>query len=303
MSRYLRTACSAALLLANSALAQSSGDPKSPAMEIKPAVIPPMPAEVKADRAESLPHELEGVGITEQLGKQVPLELTFTDSEGRAVRLRDYFDGRRPVVLNLGYFGCPMLCGLVLDGLIEAMQEIPLSVGEDFTVLTLSIDASEKAVIAQLGKQNAVRKLGQSEAAKAWHFLSGSEENIRKLTDAVGFGFKWNERRKEYAHAAALIILTPEGTVSRYLYGVQFPAKTVRLSLVEASQGKIGTTLDQLLLYCFHYDAAERVYALAAMNLMRLAGGVTVLALGSGIGLALIRERRRRRVLEPTVEA
>ncbi|MCO6436286.1 MAG: SCO family protein [Phycisphaerae bacterium] len=284
ISNACRGAILIAAVLAHCAWAQTEIETPSPA-----------PAVAKSDRIESVPDELEGVGITEHLGTKIPLALTFTDSEGRTFKLADAFDGKRPVVLNLGYYGCPMLCGLVLDGLLDAMKEIPLSVGKDYVVLTLSIDPTEKAVIARMGKQKAIQKLGQPEAAAAWQFLSGDAENIQKLTDAVGWGFKWNERRQEFAHTAALVVLTPDGVVSRYLYGVQFPPKTLRLSLVEASEGKIGSTLDQILLFCFHYDATDGTYSLAAMNVMRLAGVVTALALGSGIGLAVWRERRRGR--------
>jgi len=254
-----------------------------------------MPAKPKMDRAEPLPGELEGVGITEQLGKVAPLDLTFTDSAGKPVALRQYFRQNRPVILNLGYFGCPMLCGLVMNGLLEAMREIDMMPGRDYDVLSISFDPSETSVLARLKKQNYIKEFGHPEAAGGWHFLVGDEQSTKKLTEAVGYGFKWNAPRGEFAHAAVIIVLTPDGTVSRYLYGVQFPPRTLRLSLVEASQGKIGSTLDRILLYCFHYDAGAGEYTPAAMNIMRLGGGVTAAALAGLIGFALLREAHCRK--------
>jgi protein SCO1/2 len=250
---------------------------------------------VKTDRAEPLPGELEGVGLTEKLGDSIPLDLKFTDSNGNPVTLKKYFDQGRPVILNLGYFGCPMLCGVIMNGMLEAMQETPMMPGEDYEVLTISFDPSEAPVLARLKKQNYIKEFGNPQAASGWHFLVGKQDAISRLTDSVGYEFKWNERRGEFAHPSALVILTPEGRISRYLYGVRFPSTTFRLSLVEASEGKIGSTLDQLILYCFHYDDGVGQYTPAAINIMRLGGGITAIVLISLIGAALIREMRRRR--------
>ncbi len=250
---------------------------------------------VKSDRAEPLPGELEGVGLTEKPGESIPLDIKFTDSNGNPVTLEKYFNQERPVILNLGYFGCPMLCGVIMNGLLEAMQETPMMPGEDYEVLTVSFDPSEAPVLARLKKQNYIKEFGTPEAASGWHFLVGKQEAIERLTDSVGYGFKWNERRGEFAHPSVLVILTPDGRISRYLYGVRFPPTTFRLSLVEASEGKIGSTLDRLILYCFHYDAGAGQYTPAAMNIMRLGGGVTVIIVGSLIVAALVRETRRRR--------
>lgn len=248
-----------------------------------------------AQAADKMPAELEGVGITEKLGEVIPLDLSFTDENGKPVTLRDYFSSGKPVILNLGYFGCPMLCGLVMNGMTDAIKDISLAPGTDYTVLSISFDPSETHTLARVKKQNYIRELGKPTAAAGWHFLTGSEANIKAITDAVGFQFKWVEARREFAHAAGIIVLTPQGKLSRYLYGTTFPPQTVRLTLVEAAEGKIGTTIDQFLLFCLQYDGDQHRYAIAAMNIMRLGGLITVVAIGSWIFLALRRERRRVR--------
>ncbi len=244
-------------------------------------------------RAEALPEDLEGVGIEEHLDAPLPLDTVFTDELGREVTLRQYFDGERPVVLNLGYYSCPMLCGLVLNGLVDAMQELSWTCGEDYRVVTLSIDPTETHTLASLKKANAVRELGRPEAAAGWCFLTGREEPIHAVSDAAGFMFRWNEKRQQYAHAAVLVVCTPDGRVSRYLYGIQFDPQTLRLSLVEAADGKAGSSFDRLLLFCFHYDAEEGRYGPEARNLMKAGGLVTVLLLG-GILTGFWRRERRR---------
>jgi protein SCO1/2 len=244
-------------------------------------------------RAEALPDDLEGVGIEEHLDAALPLDTVFTDELGREVTLRQYFDGERPVILNLGYYSCPMLCGLVLNGLVDAMQKLSWTCGEDYRVVTLSIDPTETHTLASLKKANAVRELGRPEAAAGWCFLTGREEPIHAVSDTAGFMFRWNEKRQQYAHAAALIVCTPDGRVSRYLYGIQFDPQTLRLSLVEAADGKAGSSFDRLLLYCFHYDAEEGRYGPEARNLMKAGGLVTVLLLG-GILTGFWRRERRR---------
>jgi len=220
---------------------------------------------------------------------------TFRDEDGREVRLGDFFRAGKPVILNLGYYGCPMLCGLVANGLVAGLKDLPWNAGQEFGVVTVSIDPNETPTLARLKKQSYLRELGRPVAAAGWHFLTGREADIRALTEAVGFGFRWNEERREFAHAAVLIVLTPQGTVSRYLYGIEFDARTLRLSLVEAAEGKVGSPLDRILLYCFHYDASERRYALAAVKLMRAGGLVTALAVTGALTLLWRREKRRRR--------
>ncbi len=245
-----------------------------------------------AERMEPLPKQLEGVGITEHPGAQVPLDLEFVAEDGKPVRLRSYFDGTKPVILNLGYYRCPMLCGLVLSGLLQGLKETAWSVGREFEVVTVSIDPLETPTLARLKKESYLAEYGRPGAAAGWHFLTGREESIRKLADAVGFGYRYVPERGEYAHAAVLFMATPDGHIARYLYGVLYAAGTLRMALTEAGQGKVGTTADRILLTCFHYDAEQGRYVVAAMTLMRTGGGVTVLVVG---GWLLARWRRDAR--------
>ncbi len=250
-----------------------------------------------AQRAEPLPAELAGVGIEEHLGDRVPLDAAFRDEAGREVTLGTYVDGSRPVILNLMYMGCPMLCGLVSNGLIDALKQIDHTAGGEFGVLSVSIDPTETPALAAVKHQSYIQQYGRPGAGQGWHVLTGDETNIRRLTEAVGFGYRWNEERQEFAHAAVIIVLMPDGAVSRYLYGVQYEPRTLKLSLVEAADGKTGSTLDKFLLFCFHYDATTGRYGPVALNIMKVAGGVTVLVI---VGLVLtLRRRERRRTALP----
>jgi len=257
----------------------------------------------RAERAEPLPEELEGVGVSERLGQQVPLDLAFTDEDGRPVKLGNYFQAGRPVLLDLGYYRCPMLCNLVLNGFIEGLREVPTWVpGDNFEVVVVSVDPLETAKLAKLKKQNYVREYGRPESASGWHFLTGSPESIAALTEAVGFRYKWVEDRNEYAHAAVLVTLTPKGEVARYLYGVMFDPRTIRLSLAEASEGRSLSALDQLLLYCYHYDPTSRSYSFAAINIMRAGGVLALIVIGTTLASFWMRESRRRRAAAVTAE-
>lgn len=246
-------------------------------------------------RGEPLPAELIDVGIEEKLGNQVPLDLKFRDENGQEVTLARYFDGRRPVILNLGYMGCPMLCGLVTNGLLDAMKAMQQTAGEDYLVLSVSIDHTETPILARAKKQGYLQIYDRPSGAQGWPWLTGEEDQIRGLTDAVGFGFAWNERRQEYAHAAVLVVLAPDGKVMRYLYGIEFVPRTLQLSLVEASQGQTGSSLDRFLLFCFHFDASAGRYGPAAMNIMKAGGAMTMLVLGGMILGLRLRERRAAR--------
>lgn len=239
--------------------------------------------------------ELEGVGITEHLGGAVPMDLEFVDDEGRTVTLGDYFDGTRPVILTMNYSSCPMLCSLHLNGLVDGMKELPLSIGEEFEVVTVSLDPLETTTLARKTKQRYLSAYGREGAGEGWHFLTGKQSAIRALADTIGFGYRYVETRKEYAHTAATFVLAPEGTLSRYLYGVIYEPKTLRLSLVEASEGKIGSTIDRLILFCFHYDATEGRYGPAAIKIMQAGGGLTLLVLGLGLLRFWRREVKTRR--------
>lgn len=242
------------------------------------AIVVALPA--AAQRKEPLPTDLEGVGITEHLGAKLPLDLEFRDEDGATVRLGRYFNGQRPVILTLGYYRCPMLCTLVLNSLVDGLKDLPWTPGREFEIVTVSIDPTETPTLAKLKKQNYLEEYARPGAAVGWHFLTGREENIRKLADTVGFRYRYIEERSQYAHAAAIFVVTPDGRMAKVLYGVVYQPKTVRLALTEAGEGKIGTTADQLLLYCFHYDAQEGRYVLAATNLMRFGGATTALVVG-----------------------
>jgi protein SCO1/2 len=236
------------------------------------------------------PKDLQDVGIVEQSGAQVPLDLPFVDSDGRALQLRDVFDGKRPVLLTLNYSNCPMLCSLQLTGLFDALHEMPWNLGENFQMVTVSIDPAEVPQRAQLTKQKYLKMYGRAGVAGGWRCLTGKEGDIRQLADAVGFHYRRVPETGEYAHAAGVMVLTPEGRVSRYLYGVVYDPQTIRLSLVEAADGKIGSPLDQVLLYCFHYDETKGRYGTAATTVVRIGGVLTVL----GIGCMVLVFRRRK---------
>jgi protein SCO1/2 len=242
--------------------------------------------------------QLEGVGIVEHLDESIPLVLNFTDDNGKLIHLQQLFDGTHPVVLSLNYSSCPMLCGMKLRGMLEALSGMSLEAGRDYHIVSVSIDPLETPMQARLAKQGYVRQFGKG-SDNGWHFLTGRESQIRALADAVGFQYRYIPERREYAHAAAFMICTPDGRLSRYLYGVQFDKKTVQLSLVEAAQGKIGTTLDQVLLFCFHYDANSGNYAPAAVNLMKFGGATTVLAVLAFV----IPWRRKTRLSRVSVES
>ncbi len=269
-------------------------------------MVAPKPGDLKTDvaptefnRAEKLPKQLEGVGIKERVNHPLPLDVTLTDERGEPVKLGKYFgDGKKPVVLNLGYYGCPMLCGLVTNGLVDMVKQIGWTPGDEFEIVTLSIDPAEKFPLALAKKRAVMEAIAMPAAASGWHFLTGDEKSIQQVADAVGFGFKWDPAQQQYAHTAALILLTPDGRVSRYLYGIRYGPKTARLSLVEASNGKVGSSLDQVILMCFHYNPSDGNYSFAAMNLMRFAGIVTVLFVAGGITTLLRREMRSRRLAE-----
>lgn len=260
-----------------------------------PSELAQTPLDERPGRAEPMPPEKQGIGIDERSGQPLPLDLTFTNEMGKAVALRDYFDGARPVVLQLSYFECPMLCGLVSEGLLASLEALSLDMGVDYRVINLSFDPSELPEVAYLKKKNFVEAFDRADPA-AWHFLTGEQPAIDALTAAVGFRYKWVEAQQQFSHPAAIIVLTPDGTISRYLYGVRFDARTLRLSLVEASEGKVGTTLDKFLLACFHFDGRTGRYALAAMNLMR-AGALLTVVVVAVVVLRLLRRERSARAI------
>jgi len=254
------------------------------------AVAPMAAAQV----AGPVPEPLQDVGVDEHLGATLPLDLEFRDEQGDTVTLRQFFDRGRPVLLTLNYYKCPMLCGLQLNGLATGLEELDWTPGAEFEVVTVSINPLETPALATEKKQNYIGKMGRPAAAAGWHFLTGREPEIRALADAVGFRYALDPETGEYAHAAAIMVATPDGTVVRYLYGIEYPAKHLRLALLEAADGTIGSPFDRLVLYCYHYDPSSRRYAPVAMNIMRVGGGLTVLVLGLTLGMLWARETVRR---------
>ncbi len=249
-----------------------------------------------AQRNDRLPEVIDGVGVTENRDVQIPLDLPFTDSTGRKVTLAEVFDGTLPVVLTMNYSDCPKLCSVQINALVEAMRNVSWDLGDKYRVLTVSIDPLETPERAQLTRQKYLRDYGRSGSGAGWQFyVSRNEADIRKLADTVGFHYRYIPDRKEYNHVAVLMICTPEGRVSRYLGGVNYDPNTLRLSLLEASEGKIGSPMDQFLLYCFHYDPAEGRYAPIAFRFVQLGGALTVLVLGGVLSVFWLRERRSPR--------
>ena len=235
---------------------------------------------------------LKDVRIDQRLDAAIPLDLAFVDEAGRDVTLGQYF-GKRPVVLALVYYQCPMLCTLVLEGFTSAIGTLNLTAGKDFDVVAVSFNPGEPPSLAANSKAGIVRRYARSGTESGFHFLTGRQEAIKALADAVGFHYAWDPAINQYAHPAAVTVLTPGGHVSRYLFGVDFAPRDVRLALVEASEGKVGTVLDQALLYCYHYDPFTGKYGLALMSVIRLGGVLTLGVVGASIFLALRRERRQ----------
>jgi protein SCO1/2 len=256
--------------------------------------------------ANTTPPELVGVDIAEHLGQPLPRDARFRDSDGKAVRLGDYFDGKRPTLFVFAYHTCPMLCSLVLDATVKTLNDVAWTVGEQFDVVSVSIDPNDtpesatkkRAQVVSAYGRNAFAK-GAAESTRGWHFLVGDEENIRRVTDAMGFRYRYDAQQKQYAHPAAIYLVTPDGHIARYLYGIQFDPNDVRLGLLEASAGRSMTTTDRLLLFCYHYDPQGRHYSIVAMNVMRLGGGVTGILIGSFLAIMWVRERRRRAASPP----
>jgi protein SCO1/2 len=244
-----------------------------------------------AQRKEPKPAILEGVDVTEHPNVQIPLDLEFFDSKGKKVLLGKYFDGTRPVILTLNYSDCPKLCSVQLNGLVDAMKNMTWDAGDQYDVVTVSIDPLETTDRARLTKQSYVQKYARPGGGEGWHFLVGRQEEITKLADTVGFGYRLVD--KQYIHAAVLFVCTPDGRVSRYIYKVEYDPQTLRLSLYEAGQGKVGSPMDQVLLYCFHYDPSTGRYGPEAFNLMRAGGALTVVVLGAMLSVYWLREKRK----------
>jgi protein SCO1/2 len=241
------------------------------------------------------PPKLPGeVSIQQKLDAQLPLDLMFRDETGKIVRLREFFKGR-PVLINFMYYRCPMLCSMVMEGISSTLTELKFDVGKDFDVITVSIDPRDMPDQATVKKERYIKRYGRLGAANSWHFLTGHESSIRALTNAVGFHYAYDPEHDQFAHGTVLIVSTPQGRISRYLYGFEYKARDVRLALVEASANKIGSASDQLLLLCYHYDPATGKYSRSAMNFVRAGGIATVISLAGFIIIMLRRERHPER--------
>ena len=239
------------------------------------------------------PDLLKDVGIDQKLDQSIPLDLAFRDEHGNPVQLGQYFR-EKPVILSLVYYNCPMLCTQVLNGLESSLKLIPMDIGKQFNVVTVSVDPTERPVLAEAKQALYSGLYGRPGAAEGWHFLTGDEQQIKRLANAVGFRYAYDPASKQFAHASAIMVLTPKGKISRYFYGIQFPSRDLRLGLVEASQGKIGTPVDQVLLFCYHYDASTGKYGLLISRLIQAAAAATVLAIA---GLVLVLRRKEHYVL------
>lgn len=245
-----------------------------------------------AQAEESIPRELRGIEIEERLGANVPLDTQLVDQNGKAVKLGDYFAPKRPVIVVLNYYSCPTLCSLVMNGLVDGMRPLEFSVGKDFQVVSISIDPREKPPLAKSKRDAYIMSLGKAAPPEGWPFLTGTDEAVRSIAKAVGFNYRYDAETNQYAHAAGIFVLTPDGRLSRTLYGMMFPARDLRLALVEASKGSIGSPIDRLLLFCYHYDPETRRYLITPMEVMRIGGVLAVVVLGMFLLSAWRRERR-----------
>ena len=256
------------------------------------ADIEPTNAQVVRD---SVP-ELMNIDIVEHLGDKLPLDLQFVDDRGQPVMLGDYFGKDKPVLLTLGYYECPMLCNLVFNGVSDGIKQLGWLPGEKYEIISVSIDSTETAELAAAKKANYIKAMEMPGAEKGWHFLVGNQSQAKTLADAIGFKYYYVTERDEFAHAAAAYLISPEGVITRYLYGIQYTGRDLKLGLLEASDGKIGTTLDRIILYCFHYDSEANGYVLMAQNVMKLGGLVSVVLLGVFVGTLWIIDRRKMKI-------
>jgi protein SCO1/2 len=236
------------------------------------------------------PRNLQDVGVTEKLGKKIPLDLTFADAEGDSVTLNDLFQSGKPVLLNPVYYECPQLCSMVKEAIYEAVEDLKWSPGTDYNIVTFSFDPNEGPKLAAENKQRFLTKLNRENAENGWHFLTGNEENIKQLTEAVGFEYK-KLQNNQFAHGAAIMFISPDGIITRYLYGIKFDEFNFRNGLYEAADGEIGTAAEQVLLYCYQYDADSNSYVPVAWRIMQLGGFATLLILGIFLGFMWVRHR------------
>jgi protein SCO1/2 len=240
----------------------------------------------------SRPSILQQVGIDQRIGQVLPLDAHFTDEYGKDVTLGSYFHHGKPVLLALVYYDCPMLCDQVLNGMASSLNVLRFDAGKEFEVLAVSFDPRETPKLALEKKEMYLKRYKRAGAEQGWHFLTGQPESIKKITEAAGFHYVWDNNTNQFAHSSAVILITPEGRVAQYYYGIEYSPKDMRLGIIEASKEKLGTVVDSVILYCYHYDPTTGKYGAVVMNLVRLAGLVTVLLMGGLIGFSLYRESR-----------
>lgn len=266
---------------------------KLPAVAILLASIVTCAAASTSDKPQ-LPKELQGIGLDQRLNAQVPLDAQFRDEAGRTVQLREYL-GHRPAILALVYYRCTMLCSYILNGIVEGLRPLSLRPGRDFDVIAISIDPSEGPELAAGKRDHYARSYSSKYGTNGWHFLTGDDTNIHKVANAVGFHYRWDPKTKMFLHLSGIMILTPQGKASRYFYGVQYQPKDLELGLVEASNDRIGSVADQVLLFCYHYDASTGKYSAAVFNLLRASAALVLLLLAGALTLLWRRDLRRDR--------
>jgi len=275
-TRYVLAPTALAVMAGVSVLAQAN------APGLRPEAGPP---------SNAMPQALQQVKFDQKLDAQLPLDAAFKDDTGKTVRLGDYF-GERPVVLAFVYYECPMLCNQILNGLVSGVGVLDQTVGTDFDVVAISFDARETPTQAAAKKATYLDRYQRPGSERGWHFLTGDEATIKRVTDTAGFQFAWDAASQQFAHASGIIVTTPEGKLSRYLFGIEYPPRDLKFALMESSAGKIGSVVDQVLLYCYHYEPATGSYSLVAMNAVRMGGVVTMVALLGFVAISLRRDNR-----------
>ena len=275
-TRYVLAPAALAVMAGVSVLAQAN------APGLRPEAGPP---------SNAMPSALQQVKFDQKLDAQLPLDATFKDDTGKTVRLGDYF-GERPVVLAFVYYECPMLCNQILNGLVSGVGVLDQTVGTDFDVVAISFDARETPTQAAAKKATYLDRYQRPGSERGWHFLTGDEATIKRVTDTAGFQFAWDAASQQFAHASGIVVTTPEGKLSRYLFGIEYPPRDLKFALMESSAGKIGSVVDQVLLYCYHYEPATGSYSLVAMNAVRMGGVVTMVALLGFVAISLRRDNR-----------
>jgi protein SCO1/2 len=261
------------------------------AFEIKAEGLPYKEKKTADEKIESIAE----VGIEEHIGAKLNLNADLIDEDGKPVKLGKYFDGKRPVLLTMVYFSCPSLCNYHLNGLTDVMRQMQWTTGKEFDLVAISFEPKDTPEIAKNKKANYLKEYARESGEKGWHFLTGTEENVGSIAKQLGFSYKWEEETQQWAHAAVAYVMTPEGAISRYLYGIGFEPQTMKLSLVEASKGQIGSIVDKFVLYCFNYNPKERKYSLVAFNAVRAGAGAVVFALGLFLIPFWIRQVRKKK--------